>query len=192
MKYAAIDIGNVCIAIEKTAPFKGMGLPVEQGNIPGLAECVAAFEFGQIGEEEFFRRLTALPYCKNISVERAAELYDSILLHPVPGMPELLCSLPEMGVTPVFFSDISTFHLEGSRKRFPEMRNFEGIYSFDYGAYKPSPILFEAFEKKYGKPVIYTDDRSDLIEGAEKYGWNAHCFRSAEILKLEIIRILDK
>ena len=191
MKYAAFDIGNVCVAIDKTAPLRGMGLPADSAFPDKLTFFVQQFEFGLIDENEFFSLLSTLPECKNMNREKLASIYDSILLEPIPGMKELLLELPEMGVTPIFFSDISTFHLEGCFKRFPEMRSFEGIFSFNYGAYKPDKILFDAFEAKYGKPVIYTDDRMELINGALQNNWNAHCFVSAEKLREQINAALE-
>ena len=191
MRYAAIDIGNVCIAIDKNAPLRGMGIDSLDVFGTKLLELVQLFEHGKISEDEFFDLLCQLPECKNSSREKIISLYDSILVSPVPGMQQLLMELPEMGVTPVFFSDISTFHLEGSRKRFPEMRNFDGIYSYVYGVYKPSKVLFDAFEAKYGKPVVYADDRMELITAARENNWNAHCFVSADELKTEIIKALE-
>ena len=191
MKYAAIDIGNVCIAIDKTAPLRGMGLPPEENHLQAIHGCVKRLEFGVTGVDEFFAELSQLDFCREVALEDLKKLYDSILLSPVPGMAELLEELPTLGVMPVFFSDISTFHLEGSRRRLPLMRRVEGIYSFNYGAYKPSELLFKAFEARYGKPLIYADDRSDLISGALQYGWNAHLFTSSENLRQEIIKLLQ-
>ena len=192
MKYVAIDIGNVCIAIDKTVFWHGIGLTQDTVLPPSVHDSVKKLEFGMISENKFFEQLAALPECRNINKEQIIALYDSILLAPVTGMKELLLELPQMGVTPIFFSDISTFHLKGCYERFPEMRRFDGIFSFDYGAYKPDKILFDAFEKKYGKPLVYTDDRSELIDGALKNNWNAHRFVSAEILKEQIIQALEK
>ena len=191
MRYAAIDIGNVCIAIDKTAPLRGMGLPADDGKLQDIHKCVQRFEFGITDEETFFTELSQLDFCRGESIENLKKLYDSILVTPVPGMRELLTELPAMGVTPVFFSDISTFHLEGSFARLPVMRQYEGIYSFNYGVYKPSEVLFRAFESRYGKPLIYADDRADLIDGANRYGWNAHRFVSTENLRREITKLLQ-
>ena len=191
MKYAAIDIGNVCISIDKTAPLRGMGLAPEEKSMQAIHECVRRFEFGITDEERFFTELSGLEFCRDAALEDLKKLYDSILVTPVPGMKELLEELPSLGVMPVFFSDISTFHLEGSRRRLPLMRKYEGIYSFAYGVYKPSEVLFKAFESRYGVPLIYADDRSDLISGAAQYGWNAHQFISAENLRGEIIKLLQ-
>ena len=190
MRYAAIDIGNVCISIDKTAPLRGMGLPPDDSTLQEIHKCVQRFEFGITAEEEFFSELSDLAFCRGESVEKLKTLYDSILVAPVAGMKELLEELPALGVMPVFFSDISTFHLEGSRVRMPLMREYEGIYSFNYGVYKPSPVLFKAFEDLYGKPVIYADDRADLITEASRYGWNAHLFTSSENLRREITKLL--
>lgn len=190
MKYAAIDIGNVCIAIDKTAPLRAMGLPDATSLSAEMTELIRQFEFGIIRENEFFQLLSEIPDCKGLSRNKLMSLYDSILLAPVPGMKELLTEMPELGITPVFFSDISTFHLAGSYKRMPEMRLFEGIFSFKCGAYKPSKIMFDAFEQKYGKPVIYTDDRAELIAGAIANNWNAHRFISADILREQILQVI--
>ena len=191
MKYAAIDIGNVCIAIDRTAPLREMGLPADTTFSAEMIDFIRQLEFGIINENEFFQLLSGIPACKGLSRNKLMELYDSILRAPIPGMKELLTELPELGVMPVFFSDISTFHLAGSYKRMPEMQLFEGIFSFNYGAYKPSKIMFDAFEQKYGKPIIYTDDRAELIEGALANNWNAHCFVSAEILRKQIIQAIE-
>ena len=190
MKYAAIDIGNVCIAIDKNIPFKNMGFDINSPECEKLIAQVQLFEFGKITEDEFFSNLQSMPECGNIEKAKLKELFNSILIEPVPGMRELLRELPSLGVMPVFFSDISSCHLEVSRKMFPEMRRFDGIYSFDYAAYKPSKVLFDAFEAKYGKPLIYTDDRKELIDGAISNGWNAHLFISATELRENIIKLL--
>ena len=191
MMYAAIDIGNVCISIDKTAPLRGMGLADKETALQDIHRCVRRFEFGITDEESFFAELGELDFCRGIAIDELKKLYDAILVSPVPGMKELLEELPALGVTPVFFSDISTFHLEGSRRRMPLMREYEGIYSFDYGAYKPSEVLFKAFEARYAVPLIYADDREDLIYGASQYGWNAHKFTSSENLRQEIIKLLQ-
>lgn len=190
MKYAAIDIGNVCVAIDKTVPFREIGFDINAPECEKLFDLVRLMEWGKINEDDFFARLSEMPECRKKNKDELKKLFNSILIAPVPGMRALLRELPSLGVMPVFFSDISTCHLEDCRRMFPEMRCFDGIYSFDFGAYKPSAKLFDAFEEKYGKPLIYTDDRQELIDGAAANNWNAHCFVSATELREQIVKLL--
>ena len=101
-----------------------------------------------------------------------------------PRLNELVFSLPARGIQPVFFSDTSALHLAEVRRKFPAAAVVpEGIYSFEVGARKPARAMFEAFESRFGRPVLYVDDRPELIEGAAKFGWNALRFTGAEALE---------
>ena len=46
--------------------------------------------------------------------------------------------------------------------------------------------MFEAFEKRFGVPALYVDDRKELIEAARKRGWNAIVFTNSEALSAAI------
>ena len=106
-------------------------------------------------------------------------------------MSELVNSLPQMGITPVFFSDISTLHLARTRELFPaEATVKDGIYSFTSGGQKPSALMFDAFESRFGRPLLYVDDRMELIAAAKKRNWPALVFTSAEELKQALLQIL--
>ena len=59
----------------------------------------------------------------------------------------------------------------------------DGIFSFSAGAQKPDEAMFAAFERSFGIPALYTDDRMELIEAARERGWNAVQFTSAENLQ---------
>ena len=175
IKTIAVDIGNVSVFIDTFAFPRALGLT--EGFTPEMRELQRRVEWGEIPDELFFSELVKL--APGWSEKRLRTLFDSILLTPVPGMEELLAKLSASGVQVVFFSDISPAHLKGFRQRFPSAANYPGIYSFDVGAWKPSPKMFEAFEKSFGKPDIYVDDRLDLVEAAQQYGWNAQLFQNA-------------
>ena len=179
IKTIAVDIGNVSVFIDTFAFPRTLGL---DGFTPEMRELQRRVEWGEITDEQFFHELKAFTP-PDWTEEHLRAIFDSILLTPVPGMEALLANLSASGVKVVFFSDISPAHLKGFRQRFPSAVNYPGIYSFDVGAWKPSPKMFEAFEKKYGKPDIYVDDRLDLVEAAQKYGWNGLQFQNAEWLK---------
>ena len=54
-----------------------------------------------------------------------------------------------------------------------------GMASVPSGA---STGRFEAFEKRFGVPALYVDDREVLIDAARKRGWNAIVFSGAGTL----------
>ena len=178
IKTIAVDIGNVSVFIDTFAFPRALGLT--DGFTPEMRELQRRVEWGEITDEQFFGELLKLT--PGWSEEHLRTVFDSILLTPVPGMEALLAKLSASGVQVAFFSDISPAHLKGFRQRFPSAENYPGIYSFDVGAWKPSPKMFEAFEKRFGTPDIYVDDRLDLVEAAQKHGWNAQQFQSAEWL----------
>ena len=39
--------------------------------------------------------------------------------------------------------------------------------------------MLEAFEARFGKPLLYVDDLPELVSGAKAHGWNAAVFQSA-------------
>ena len=192
MKYIALDIGNVCIKIDKTTPLEKIGVINDRQMLEQFDYVMRLFEFGLMGEDEFFKTIAGIYDPANPDPAGAEKIFSSILVSPMPGMKELLNELPSSGITPVFFSDVSTYHLRKCTELLPEMKNFEGIFRFDHGAYKPSPKLFNAFEEKYGKPLLYTDDRADLIAAAINNNWNAVVFSSAEQLRRQITALSDK
>ena len=179
IKTIAVDIGNVSVFIDTFAFPRALGLT--DGFTPEMRELQRRVEWGEITDEQFWGELLKLTPGWN--EEQLRKIFDSILLTPVPGMEALLARLSASDVQVAFFSDISPAHLKGFRQRFPSAANYPGIYSFDVGAWTPSPTMFEAFEKRFGKPDIYIDDRLDLVEAARQHGWNAHQFQSAEWLE---------
>ena len=63
-----------------------------------------------------------------------------------------------------------------------------GVYSYKVGAFKPDIKMFNEFEKRYGKPQIYIDDLENNCSGAVEYGWDVHCFVSAENCRKELLQ----
>ena len=184
MRFLALDIGNVCIKLEHERLLSQLGMSPEFFASAPIKDLVRRLEFGLCSADEFFRELGRLPELRKYDDAALRAGYRALLGNPLPGMPELLRRLPDHGILPVFFSDISVFHLNCCRDIMPEMQRYPGIYSFDTHAYKPSPEMFAQFESIYGVPVFYTDDRSDLIAAAQQRNWPAAVFHSvAELLR---------
>ena len=191
MKYAAIDIGNVCVAIDKTVPFREIGFDINAPECEKLFDLVRLMEWGKINEDDFFARLREMPECRKKNKDELKKLFNSILIAPVPGMRALLRELPSLGVMPVFFSDISTLHLQRTKEVFGAFDAVVGgVFSFECGNWKPSTEMLSSFETRFGIPDLYVDDRQDLIEAAGKRPWNAQVFTGAEDL-LEKLQALS-
>ena len=190
MKYIALDIGNVCVKLNHAEVFGRFGVTLDSPMVAQFKEKLKDFEFGKISGEAFFDRLAAMPETAGLSRQELRQTFDDLLAAPVDGMEQLFEEFPAMGIVPVYFSDISTLHLKRSYDLFPRMADYTGIYSFDTGVYKPAIGMFQAYEARFGKPLLYTDDRPDLIAAARNHGWNAELFTSAENLKQFLTNLL--
>lgn len=185
MKYIALDIGNVCIKIDHNGCYSKAGFT---GMPPQEVMFLAReYECGRLTEDGFWTRFQQYAPDKTKSRQELEKDFDSILVQPVEGMEDLISMLPLFNIQPVFFSDISARHLKLVRRMFRASAMVpDGIYSFEVGAMKPEDAMFEAFEKRFGVPALYVDDRKELIEAARKRGWNAIVFTNSEALSAAI------
>ncbi len=182
-KVIALDIGNVCLGIHPERCFGRLGFrSMEEVPRELLYLASEEFERGAFPEEEFLRKARAST-SSGFSDAELRDAFLAILGEPIPGMTEWVSGLDARGFRPVFFSDTSETHLKEVRRKFPASVCVpEGIYSFEVHAKKPEPAMFAAFEAKHGVPAFYFDDRAELIEAAQKHGWNAYRFTSAKQL----------
>src|SRR5437016_1057514 len=88
-----------------------------------------------------------------------------------------------------FFNDTSTteiytlslhdalpiFAIGHIRRNFPFFANFDGyVYSYQQGAMKPDPKVYEAVERMTGaqsKEILFLDDRKENVATAFDRGW---------------------
>ena len=179
IKTIAVDIGNVSLLISPPACAKALGITAEM--LSNYQEFELSYERGEVSDEAFFHTLREK--FPDWSEEALRDAFDSGLLDPMPGMEDALERLSTKGVKIVFLSDISPAHLAGFRRRFRNADKYEGVYSFLVGGLKPSDKMLGTFEKRYGRPDLYIDDRKDLIDAALARGWNAQVFQGAEWLE---------
>ena len=177
----AFDIGNVCIAISAERCQQATGIAAD---LPEWAELCRNLEWGRISTQDFLEKAERFVPAGHRLDGGMLAAFNAKLLMPVPGMEALLGKLSNAGIQPVFFSDISQLHLDCFRQRFEGASAYPGIYSFEVGDWKPSQAMFAAFEKRYGMPLLYVDDRRELVEAALEHGWeNSICFKDAPDLE---------
>ena len=182
MKYIALDIGNVCIKIDHIGCYAKVGFAAAPP--PEVLFLSREFECGRLTEDAFWTAFQKFVPDRSKTRADLENDFDAILVGAVPGMEELVSSLPERGIQPVFFSDVSARHMKLVRNMFKASSAVpEGVYSYEVGAMKPEEPMFAAFEKRFGVPALYVDDRAPLIDAARKRGWNAVVFTGAEDLE---------
>ena len=189
-KIVALDLGGVCVHLQPEEAFAYFNL----SNLPARSlQLFDQLERGQLAENDFITQAAAL-LPETVSAEKFMTGWAMIIGEAMEGMNELVEEFShKRGVEFVFLSDISTFHLRVIRERFySEQFISNGIYSFEVGAKKPESAMYEAFEKTYGKPILYTDDRQVCIDGGKKFNWNTYQFQSAAGLREKLNLILSQ
>ena len=169
-RFIALDIGNVCLKIDPEPCIRYFGL---QEFTVMLLPTIVQLECGKISEAEMFQQVRSL-FSLDWSEEEILTGWNSILGPEIPRVGEKVRSWKQAGYEVIFFSDTSALHLQEVLKRLSFSEEISGgVYSFETGAQKPSDVMYEAFEQRYGVPEWYFDDRLCNIEGARKRGWNA-------------------
>ena len=114
-KILALDIGQICISIHPERCFARLGFRSAAEVPPELLRISCdEFECGRLSDAEFLAAARKLIGTTLSDAELAAAL-AAIIGGPLPGMNELVFSLPARGIQPVFFSDTSALHLAPPR-----------------------------------------------------------------------------
>ena len=178
----ALDIGNVSMKLTFDGMYRSLDTdPADPDAVARLWVHGAALETGRCTVPEFLDRLDDLTGHRH-SRQYLLEAWRSGVREPMPGMLATIRRLAARGVRFSFMSDISPIHLE-QVFRYCEFVHLVsgGIYSFEAGAFKlDGSAMFDAFERRYGRPLAFFDDRVEIIEHARGLGWNAIRFESPE------------
>ncbi len=181
-KLAALDIGNVCISIHLGNLFKKLGFWKGLIQVPRIRKACHLMECGKMSREEFLDLLDRATGRKYTPGE-LIDLWNSVLGPSIPGMAEAVRNAVDRGWRFVYFSNTSALHMEHFLKTNDFCHLVTGaVFSYEAGAMKPHPRIYEIFEEKYGVPDIYFDDRQENIETALARGWNAVTFQFSDQL----------
>jgi FMN phosphatase YigB (HAD superfamily) len=178
----ALDIGNVSMKLTFDGMYRRLGVdPADPGAVAALWEHGAAIETGRCSVPEFLDRLDEFTDHRH-SRQYLLDAWRCGVRESMPGMADTVRALAARGVRFSFMSDISPIHLDQVFKycAFAHLVT-GGIYSFEAGAFKlDGYAMFEAFERRYGRPLVFFDDRIEIIGHAREFGWNAIQFQSPE------------
>ena len=190
----ALDIGNVSMKLTFDVMYRRLGVePADSGAVAKLWEHGAALETGRCTVPEFLDRLDDFTGHRH-SRQYLLEAWRSGVRESMPGMADTVRALAARGVRFSYMSDISPIHLDQVFKYCEFVHLVTGgIYSFEAGAFKlQGSVMFDAFERRYGRPLVFFDDRVEIIEHARGLGWNAIQFKSPEQALRDASALLDK
>ncbi len=191
------DLGKVLvdfdyrIASEKIARHSRLG-PRELHAFLGSSPLLADYESGRLSREEFFKSLKeAVGFQKGL-LEFSGFFAD--IFTEIPLMTGLQRELRKRGFQTYIFSNTNDLAVEHIRKNFPFFADFNGyVYSFQVGAMKPQPAIYEAMESlacAKGRDLIYIDDRPENIEAGLARGWQAILHEDPVKTRREVISLL--
>lgn len=158
----------------------------------GSSEILARFESGLLNRRQFFEEMKEFTGFTGELGEFVADFADIFL--PIPPMIEFHAELRQRGFATYIFSNTNDIAIEHVRRNFPFFSNFDDyIFSYEVGAMKPHPKIYEAMEKLCGcrgKEIIYIDDRPENIDAGAARGWDAILHEAPEKTRADVNRLL--
>jgi len=154
-------------------------------------DAVDQMERGELSEQGWlavFQKVTE----NRFSDDELRYAWNLLIGDDMEGMPELVKEITDLGYRFVFFSDTSELHILHMYRKLSFAHLVSGkIYSYDVGAKKPEAKMYEVFEKTFGKPCFYLDDRPSNIEAARKRGWQSHLFADAKNFREDFFKVSE-
>ncbi len=137
------------------------------------------FETGLLSNEEFYKEVCSKTGYKGCHEEFCGYFGD--IFWEIEPMIAWQATLRKKGIPTYIFSNTNGIAVPHIRRKFPFFANFDGyILSYEEGAMKPDPKIYEIVERRTGHKgaeIFYIDDRPENIETAVTRGWQAHLQR---------------
>jgi putative hydrolase of the HAD superfamily len=151
---------------------------------------VPQLESGQIASRDFVLRIGEI---LGVTLDYAGfcDIWSSIFL-PGTLVPDSLVAGLKKRYDLVLLSNTNEMHFEMLERSYPILRHFEKrALSHLVGAMKPSPLIYQKAVELAGcrpEECFFTDDISEYVEGARKFGIDAVQFVSAAQLQEELAK----
>lgn len=145
---------------------------------------------GEISHEEFLQRLRGLLKDKSLTEPQLEIFFRNAWGSQINETVELKKKVHEAGYTVGLFSNINQFAIQILSKEFPDMfKTFGGpkIYSYQVGATKEKPDMYEKVQSLGFEKPIYIDDNATYVQKGAEFGWKGILF-TPYIDKAEVIR----
>lgn len=193
IKTVIFDLGKVIVPFDFKRGYRAMAelcsYPAE--DIPkriGSTDLVVRFEEGKVAPAEFVEQLCGILNVQ-MEYERFCQMWSCIFL-PETLIPESLLEGLRRRYRLLLLSNTNAIHFEMIRENYPLIKHFhEYILSYEVGAMKPSPRIYEAAIASAGcepQECFFTDDIPEYVAGAKKAGIDAVQFESASQIEREL------
>lgn len=174
------DLGKVLvdfdysIAARKVAA-RSAKAPEDLHAFLGSSPLLLDYESGRLTRQTFYEAIRDAIGFRGDLAEFGSYFAD--IFAEMPETISLQADLRRRGFKTYVFSNTNDLAIEHVRRNFPFFTNFDGyIYSYEVGAMKPLPKIYEAMEAMCGKrgaELIYIDDRAENIAAGAARGWRA-------------------
>jgi FMN phosphatase YigB (HAD superfamily) len=145
--------------------------------------AVDKMERGLIDQEEWLKVFQEVSEGR-FSDDELIYAWNLLIGEEIEGMAGLVSKITEEGFRFIYFSDTSKPHILHMYRNLSFAHLVSGgVFSYDVGAKKPEDGMYEAFEREYGVPCFYLDDRECNVEAGSKRGWKSHLFTDVECFK---------
>lgn len=187
------DVGRVLIdfSYDKfSAKLRSHGADCEGPE--GFIEHVdlIAYEHGEISNEEFLNQVNAL-LTKPLPLDELTAAWND-LFTPIREMLAVAGALKEQRCV-YLLSNTSELHWQFLQENFGlDKICHDMLASYEVGAMKPSPELFNAAGSRFDlcpETTVFIDDRQENVAGAIACGWQGIWHRSIEATKAELQRL---
>lgn len=180
------DLGNVLVCFSHERMYEQIGAVCGRSTqqVRELFErrMLPDFETGRIDERGFHARMEEWSG-RRLDADELRRA-GSDIFWPNPGMADVVRAMKRQGVRLVLLSNTSAPHIEHVRASWPLLELFDNlILSFEVGATKPQPEIYQAALDRIGCPpseCFYTDDIPEYVEAGRSHGLTAEVFTGKE------------
>jgi len=187
------DLGNVIVHFSHALMCEQIGVVLNRTGPEARSFLIDSglmwdFERGKIGEQQL---LAAVERDLGLTVEAAAlnSACSDIFQLNQPIVP-VIESLRRQGLRLVVLSNTSSWHVDWIRRKWNVLDLFDQlVLSYEVGAIKPEPMMYEAALKAIRcKPeeCFYTDDIPAYVAKAREFGLQAEVFTDVESLTRQL------
>ncbi len=137
------------------------------------APLLYRFETGEIDQQGFFREVAAATGFGGDFEEFGSFFAD--IFTPIEPMVNLHARLRAKQVPTFILSNTNDLAIGHIRRNFPFFSDFDGyVLSYEEGAMKPDPKIYEAIERLAGlsgEQILFLDDREENAAAGLARGW---------------------
>ena len=177
-KIAVFDLGKVLVDFDYGIAARALAKrsrvsPEEMHKIIEQTSLLVTYETGGMPTDKFYRQVCdATGFCGDL--DEFGRLFGDIFT-AIDPMVDLHAQLRRADVPTYIFSNTNELAVAHIRGTFPFFSNFDGyILSYEVGAMKPQPVIYEALERlagSSGAEILYIDDRLENVEAGKARGW---------------------